>query len=79
MTRRNWGWSWRAGCVIAEVHDPVSQDAPHLGEYLVKVYIYGEVIVLGYESTPQRGAALVGRKLRQILGCLQKVAGLWPL
>lgn len=80
MRRRSWGWSWRAGCVIVEVHDPVASPAePHLEQHLVKVYVYGEVIVLAYESSPQRAAALVGRKLRQILACLQKVAGLWPL
>lgn len=74
--RKNWGWHWRSGCVIAEIHEPVAQaDAPHLEAYMIRVYVFGEDVVLSYESSPARAAALVTRKLRQLLSCLQKVAG----
>ena len=72
--RRSWGWSWRAGCISIEIHEPVAQASqPHLDAYLVKVFVYGEDIVLAYDTTPARCAALVTRKLRQIHLCLSKV------
>jgi hypothetical protein len=74
MRRRHWGWSWRLGCVSAEIHEPVAQaNAPHLEAYLVKVFVYGEDIILAYETTPARAGALATRKLRQIHLCLAKV------
>ena len=74
--RRHWGWTWRSGCVAVEIHEPVAQaNAPHLEAFLVKVFIFGEDIYLGYESSPARAAALVTRKLRQIHLCLAKVIG----
>jgi hypothetical protein len=74
MRRRHWGWSWRVGCISAEIHEPVAQaDAPHLESYLVKVFVYGEAIILAYETTPVRAGALVTRKLWQIHRCIAKV------
>jgi len=76
MRRRGWGWSSRVGCVAVEIHEPVAQaNAPHLESYLVNVFVYGEAIFLGYETSPARGAALVNRKLWQIYRCLAKVIG----
>lgn len=84
MRRRHWGWTWRSGCVSVEVHEPVSLAnkvmsgrSPNADAeaFSVRVFVYGEGILLAHESSAFRAAALVTRKLRQIHLCLTKVIG----
>lgn len=74
--KRAWGWQWRAGCILVQIHEPVARAAePHLEQYLVQVFVYGTLIVPAYESSPARAGRLVTRKLLQISNCLNKAIG----
>jgi hypothetical protein len=66
MRRRGGLWSWRVGCVSVEIYEL---------DCFTRVFVYGEHVLLAYETTPARAAALVTRKLRQIHLCLTKVIG----